>query len=119
MNVKNAQLGMNSSTASNRLVKDILFSYVKDQPCFHCGGLMTRETFSIEHKEPWLYTDDPVKMFFDLENISFSHRVCNTSKARKPTKVYASRNEAKMAWQRANRVYCPERRRRQRERTGK
>jgi len=118
MSVKNAQLGMNSSTASGRLVKDILFSYVKDVPCYHCGGVLTRETFSVEHKEPWLHSEDPVKMFFDLGNISFSHKSCNIAKARKPTKRYGSKNEAKMAWQRANRVYCPERRRRQRERTG-
>jgi hypothetical protein len=84
---KHTQLGMNPSTASGRLNKDILYSLVvktNQNACFHCGEQMTRETFSIEHKEPWLDSEDPVKMFFDLSNISFSHRSCNYEAARRP-----------------------------------
>lgn len=39
MNVKHAQLGINPSTASNRLVKDILFSLIVETGkdiCFQC-----------------------------------------------------------------------------------
>lgn len=86
MNKKSVQLGMNPSTASGRLLKDILFQLVcetgKDK-CFHCGEKITRETLSIEHKTPWLDSDDPQGLFFDLDNIAFSHLLCNTKAARK------------------------------------
>lgn len=80
------QLGMPIGTASNRLVKDILFSLIVETGkncCFHCSMPMTREDFSIEHKTPWLDSEDPKQMFFDLNNISFSHHSCNVSLARK------------------------------------
>lgn len=38
---------------------------------------MSRETFSIEHKIPWLDSEDPTGLFFNLDNISFSHKSCN------------------------------------------
>lgn len=79
------QLGMNRSTASNRLVKDLLYKFaVEGTPCYRCGEELTRETFSIEHKEVWLDSDDPVGTFFDLDNISFSHKSCNSAAGRKP-----------------------------------
>lgn len=85
MDKKQKQLGMNPSTASGRLVKDILFKFVKEagHKCFICSGEMTRETFSVEHKTPWLDSEDPVKLFFDLENIAFSHKSCNIGAARR------------------------------------
>lgn len=86
---KQKQLGINPSTASHRLVKDILFSYVKDTPCFHCKLPLTRETFSIEHKIPWLHSENPLELFFSLENISFSHMSCNREAARS-TKIPVS-----------------------------
>jgi len=43
---------------------------------------MTRENFTIEHKVPWLDSEDPVKMFFDLDNIAFSHHKCNVAERR-------------------------------------
>lgn len=72
---KTKQLGMNPSTASHRLVKDLLWKLVQDtgqSSCCKCGELMSRETFSIEHITPWLDSDDPVGLYFDLGNISFS-----------------------------------------------
>ena len=59
---KKMQLGMNPSTASHRLVKDTLWRLIQatDQTaCVKCGDSMTRETFSIEHLEPWLDSEDP------------------------------------------------------------
>ncbi len=84
MDKKQLQLGINPSTASHRLVKDLLFSYVKDIPCYRCSQPLTRDTFSIEHKEAWLNSDDPLKLFFDLENISYSHLACNVRASNKP-----------------------------------
>lgn len=85
---KTLQLGMNPSTASGRLVKDILFDFVDKSGaiCHQCGEKMTRDTFSIEHKVPWLDSEDPVSLYFDLDNIAFSHLICNTKASRNPSK---------------------------------
>lgn len=82
---KHDQLGMNPSTASGRLVKDILFSLIVETGkniCFHCQKEINRKNFSIEHKIPWLHSEDPKKLFFDLGNIAFSHLKCNIAAAR-------------------------------------
>ena len=84
---KTEQLGMNPSTASHRLVKDILWALILQTgqgKCCKCGHQMTRETFSIEHKIPWLDSDNPKELYFDLNNISFSHLSCNVADSRKP-----------------------------------
>lgn len=82
---KKQQLGMNPSTAQGRLLKDILWSFVDTSGslCFQCGNKMSRDNFSIEHKIPWLDSEDPVGLFFDMENIGFSHLTCNVKAGRK------------------------------------
>lgn len=86
---KHSQLGMNPSTASGRLLKDLLFKFAKDagHVCHQCGKELDRESFSIEHKTPWLDSEDPQKLFFDLDNIAFSHKSCNIAAARRPNKL--------------------------------
>lgn len=82
---KTQQLGMNPGTASHRLTKDILFAFIQitdNNQCFVCGKPMSREDFSIEHKVPWLDSADPVGLYFDLQNIAFSHHRCNVGSAR-------------------------------------
>ena len=55
--------------------------------CFHCKKkIESVSEFSIEHKKAWLDSDRPKEMFFDLNNISFSHKSCNFKMAKKPTK---------------------------------
>lgn len=125
---KQEQLGMNPSTASGRLVKDVLYKLVvqtEQNACFHCGEQMSRDTFSIEHMTPWLDSEDPLGLFFDLDNISFSHHSCNVAAGRKPNRKYADEGEAKQAhlegarqWKRKNRVYDPEERRQRYQRIG-
>lgn len=39
----------------------------------------TVDELSIEHKEPWENSDNPKELFFNLDNISFSHLKCNIS----------------------------------------
>lgn len=92
---KAQQLGMNPSTASGRLLKDVLFKLAVDagHKCFQCGELLTRESFSIEHKIPWLDSEDPQKLYFDLENIAFSHLTCNIKAARKTNKKFLTKDE--------------------------
>lgn len=97
---KQQQLGMNPSTAAGRLVKDILYKFVVDtgqNACYHCGEQMSRETFSIEHKEPWLDSENPLGLYFDLENISYSHQSCNSGAARSAKRKYETPEEANQA----------------------
>jgi len=88
---KSAQLGMHHSTASAQLKKKILFDLLKklgQNYCFQCGAeIESEEELSVEHKIPWLDSDDPKRLFFDLDNIAFSHLSCNISAARTPTKI--------------------------------
>ena len=93
---KSQQLEMNISTAQGRLVKDILWMLLQETnrtKCFVCGKEMSRETFSIEHKIPWLDSDNPKELFFRLDNISFSHLSCNISSKRITTKKYFTKEE--------------------------
>lgn len=81
---KKQKLGMSHGTAYHRLMKDIIFNFVVTtgrNVCFRCGGEMTRDDFSIEHKEAWLNSHSPVQKYFDLNNISFSHIRCNSKEA--------------------------------------
>ncbi len=88
---KDLQLGMSHSTASNQLRKIVLFNLLvkhKENNCYRCTKPIEEiEQLSIEHKTPWLDSKNPVKLFFDLENIAFSHLNCNISEARKPFKI--------------------------------
>lgn len=82
---KQEQLGMNPSTASHKLVKDLLFYFIQQNniKCHQCGNEMTREDFSIEHIIPWLDSEDPVGLYFNIDNIGFSHLKCNIGAARR------------------------------------
>lgn len=81
------QLGINYSTAQNRLRKQILFKYVKlagDNICYVCNKEITNiDELSLEHKIPWLDDENAEKLFWDENNISFSHLKCNTGRARR------------------------------------
>ena len=76
---KSTQLGMNFSTAQNKLRKNIMFLLVQKcqmDNCFKCGSRITStEELSIEHKNPWLNVDP--ELFWELDNIAFSHLTCN------------------------------------------
>ena len=71
---KTAQLGMPIGTASAKLRKSILFSILKKfslNYCYQCSAEIAKEEeLSIEHKIPYLDSENPVKLFFDLENIA-------------------------------------------------
>ena len=111
MDKKRLQLGMNPSTANGRLVKDLLWKYIPTAVCHRCGEAMTRDNFSIEHIKPWLDSDDPIKMFFDLDNITFSHHSCNSSAARRPYKKWENEAEREAARIRVYPSYDSEKRR--------
>jgi hypothetical protein len=79
--VKAEQLGMPHGTATGRLKKAMMFLLLQrlgEDICFKCGKrIQTAAELSMEHKKPWLYSDDPVGHFFDLDNVAFSHLRCN------------------------------------------
>lgn len=83
---KTDQLGMPIGTASGRLRKTIIFQLLKETNknfCFQCGAeIETEKDLSIEHKVPWLDSENPKELFFDLNNIAFSHLICNVGAAR-------------------------------------
>lgn len=57
---------MNYSTASGRLVKDIIFNFINktnNNFCFHCNKEMSRDNFSVEHKIPWLDSKNQLNYF--------------------------------------------------------
>ena len=77
--------------ASNRLRKSIMFHMAQKLQwdiCYRCGLKIERvEEFSIEHKLPW-EGNDPA-LFWDMENIAFSHLGCNIGAATKKNKIIA------------------------------
>jgi hypothetical protein len=81
---KNIQLGMPLGTASARLKKAIMLNLLQklcQDICYKCGErITTPEELSVDHKVNWLYND--TELFWDLNNIAFSHRRCNISERR-------------------------------------
>ena len=76
---KNATLGMSHSTASHRLRKNVMFHLLKkhgENVCFKCSEDIDKvDDLSIEHKKPW--ESISADLFWDIENIAFSHLRCN------------------------------------------
>lgn len=83
---KRKQLGMPHGTAANKLRKAIMFDLIKKAGkniCFQCGETIDNiSNLSIEHKIPWLDSEDPAGLYFDLDNIAFSHLTCNCKAGR-------------------------------------
>ena len=75
-------LGKSFGSSSGQLRKMLLFEFARRLgllDCYRCGWYIALiEDLSIEHKEDWLGSADPVKTFFDLDNIAFSHIKCNS-----------------------------------------
>ena len=109
MSKKDLQLGMSHGTANNRLNRMLLFSMVQKlglDVCFRCGRkIESINELSIEHKVAWLNSNNPKELFFDLDNVTFSHLSCNASFASHPKrKTDEEKNEtrkinAKKEWQ--------------------
>ncbi len=83
------QLGMHFVTARGRLMKMILLRLIKkagEDLCFKCGKKITStEDLSLDHKLPWRGED--TKLFWDLENVAFSHVRCNKRDRTENTKT--------------------------------
>lgn len=104
---KNDQLGMPFGTANNRLRKAILLNLLKklnENICFQCGKTINDvDQLSIEHKVAWL--DNDPALFWDLDNIAFSHLSCNISAADRSFSVGNVRTWSRKHDQHT--AYCP------------
>ena len=91
------KLGIPFGTANGRLKKAIMFDLVcklRLNLCFHCNMEITNvDQFSVEHKIPWLNSDNPKELFYDLNNIAFSHLFCNVEAREKITPLYDNEKE--------------------------
>jgi len=74
-------LGRSFTYARNELHRTLLFHFIKELKkdiCYRCGEkINTIEDFTIDHKENWIGGDDPKKLFYSIDNIAFSHSLCN------------------------------------------
>ena len=77
---KSESLGMPISTAMNRLRKLMLFHLAQrlgQDHCYRCGNkIESADDLGIDHKENWLKKGP--ELFWDLENVTFSHQLCNS-----------------------------------------
>lgn len=83
---KTKTLGINFHTACHHLRRLILYNLAKlaeKLHCHHCQEYIDSvDLFSIEHIIAWLHSKNPVTLYFDYGNISFSHKKCNRLAAR-------------------------------------
>lgn len=97
---KSDKLGMSFGTARARLERDLVYKFAIEagHKCHRCGGDMDRETFSVEHKAPWMRAADPKAAFFDLSNIAFSHTRCNQLEMAERRRRFDSPRECQIAY---------------------
>jgi hypothetical protein len=107
-----SQLGMPQGTATGRLRKNILFHLLKklnENICFKCKtSIKGVEDLSIEHVKPWENVDP--NLFWDLDNIAFSHLRCNTRQSKPNTVVTALRKTGPTgtSWCGRHKLFLPE-----------
>lgn len=82
---KREQLGFPIGTATHRLRKLVIFELVQQvgrDCCFRCGlKIESAADIVMDHKVPWL--DNSAELFWDLNNIAFSHARCNLRAVRR------------------------------------
>lgn len=67
---KTLQLGIPFGTACNRLRRSIMFALLRQtdkDTCHRCGEVIESvDNLSIEHVRPWMDSEDPKGLFWDL-----------------------------------------------------
>lgn len=89
---------MSYGKANNILKKSLLFKLAHNNSnylwCFRCNKqIETVNDFSVEHKIAWLDSPDPINLFFDLQNITFSHLSCNVKYIRRKVGKHPSKRK--------------------------
>lgn len=88
---KEKQLKMSLGKANYILRKKIMFNLAQKlniDICYRCNLKIDNiKDFSIEHKKNWENSKDPINLFFDINNIAFSHLSCNIKASVKKNKI--------------------------------
>lgn len=86
---KERTLGMPLGTANNRLKKSIIFNLLQKLnalSCFRCSKeILTADDMTTDHKIEWEGVSS--ELFFDVNNIAFSHVKCNRPKTKGSIKL--------------------------------
>jgi len=105
---KSKFLGMPHGTAVGRLRKKVLFHFLKkynENVCVRCEKeIETADELSIEHIKPWEGRDP--ELFWDMNNIAFSHMKCNVPHFQGAVKLRKEAPEG-MAWCRGHKCFEP------------
>lgn len=79
---KHDVLGVSISSASYKLRKMVLFDILRrhnENICYRCGKTIDNvDELSMDHKIDWLNAPNAKELFWDMDNIAFSHLKCNT-----------------------------------------
>lgn len=76
-----SQLGLNGRTASHQMQRLVVASLLQETgrcTCYRCGTWLDHNNYSYEHIEEWLDSANPQATFFNLRNIEFVCKSCNT-----------------------------------------
>lgn len=111
---KSAILGEPAGTANAKLRKSLLFALagrLELLNCYRCEEPIEGiEEFSIDHMDAWQGAENPRQTFFDVENIAFSHLICNI-KAAGRIKAHATNTDRNHAhWMALDKEYYANRR---------
>jgi HNH endonuclease len=103
-------LGMPQGTASNRLRKMLLFRQLKkhgENICVRCNKeIEFVEELSVEHIKPW--EGISAKLFWDLDNVAFSHLKCNVPHIRHGWKHLRKTGDEGTSWCSNCQIFHPE-----------
>jgi len=80
------QLGMSKGRARHILITKLIFEFICHanlNSCHRCKLPMTVDSYSIDHKVDWLDSLNPLEVYLDLQNIGFSHKICNSLAAKR------------------------------------
>lgn len=103
------QLGMSHGAAATRLRKLVLFRQLEkhqENVCVKCSGrILTADDLSLEHIKPWEGRD--ASLFWDLENVAFSHVVCNLPHVRHGGTFRRIQAPDGMAWCYEHKAFLP------------
>lgn len=98
------QLGQPADKAQAILRRRVMLALIQKAGldcCARCGArLVDPDDIALDHVVPWRNSQNPKKLFWDLDNVRFSHKHCNIehslrrkSKAEKRARENARRRE--------------------------
>ena len=78
------QLGCSKTSGTYRIMRGLLFEFADALDIAHCVRcecpIESVDDMSIEHIEDWHDKPNAKELFFDLGNLAFSHKHCNSDR---------------------------------------